>query len=614
MAAAASDVYARLGLGYQSAQECEVFLRSRHIESAMLDDIVKVTCRLASLYMARGEYHAAVAVLHSLDDGDAMRTAKAEKYMTHARNLQMLQRAHYRGDEEVIRECFERLVPSMFKPPPPAKFLSVVDTTDSDESMVDALEPSSEKRSRWWKKKTRRQRPSVLVDPEDEPPAWRMKSWVANLRGPKPPVPPPPPPPSPPSPSPPPPFRPKWTRVDPGGSGPSLWKRERPVKKPRTPRRKKAKAVHPSTTGVNKRHLMRRMTQWTPVLARMRARAIQMPRGRYQDPRQWGTKSLSSSSSSSGSSSDRRSPGLVAMGHWPEDFEMGRRRAALELERQEEMERERRAADVDMKDPSPPPSSSSSSSSSSRRTTIITPLRRRQPFQPLTSNDSRLESMEYEMSPPPVGAGQQSEESQGQSEEAAGTDAEAASILLLISEDTSSVVSSGVAKPAPEPLPAPSTSASLSSSPDPEEWWRAGKGWPPNLPRPSWLGSTSPSSASLSSAAHSAPGTSTGPNIRCQKRGQCSLCEPDHVPDPPPQAAEARTGPASGSAPPRPPKLAPLGTMEPALAYPAELLRIEVLMRLGRLQEAFALVEGLMVLAKAGARHPRVHAADVDQG
>lgn len=89
-------IWDRAGVAYLSTMLCEVFLRC-HAPNAMLDDSLKITCRLASLLASKGKYNESMELLEKFDN-DSLRTWKANKYWQKLRALIKLRRDLHRND------------------------------------------------------------------------------------------------------------------------------------------------------------------------------------------------------------------------------------------------------------------------------------------------------------------------------------------------------------------------------------------------------------------------------------------------------------------------------------------------------------------------------------
>lgn len=86
----------RTGVAFLSTMMCEVFLRC-HAPNAMLDDSLKITCRLASLLASKGKYNEGMELLEKIDN-HSLRTWKANKYWQRLRTLIKLRRDLHRND------------------------------------------------------------------------------------------------------------------------------------------------------------------------------------------------------------------------------------------------------------------------------------------------------------------------------------------------------------------------------------------------------------------------------------------------------------------------------------------------------------------------------------
>lgn len=89
-------VWDRAGVTFLSTMMCEVFLRC-HAANAMMDDSLKITCRLASLLASKGKYNDGMDLLEKMDS-DALRSWKANKYWQKLRALIKLRRDLHRND------------------------------------------------------------------------------------------------------------------------------------------------------------------------------------------------------------------------------------------------------------------------------------------------------------------------------------------------------------------------------------------------------------------------------------------------------------------------------------------------------------------------------------
>lgn len=89
-------VWDRAGVAFLSTMMCEVFLRC-HAPNAMLDDSLKITCRLASMLACKGKYNEGMELLENMDK-DSLRNWKAKKYWQRLRALIKLRRDLHRND------------------------------------------------------------------------------------------------------------------------------------------------------------------------------------------------------------------------------------------------------------------------------------------------------------------------------------------------------------------------------------------------------------------------------------------------------------------------------------------------------------------------------------
>lgn len=89
-------IWDRAGVAFLSTMLCEVFLRC-HAPNAMLDDSLKITCRLASLLASKGRYNEGMELLEKIDNS-SLRTWKANKYWQKLRALIKLRRDLHRDD------------------------------------------------------------------------------------------------------------------------------------------------------------------------------------------------------------------------------------------------------------------------------------------------------------------------------------------------------------------------------------------------------------------------------------------------------------------------------------------------------------------------------------
>lgn len=103
-------VWDRAGVAFMSTMLCEVFLRC-HASNSMLDDSLRITCRLASLQAQKGKYNDAMELLENMDD-NSLRTWKANKYWQKLRALIKLRRDLHRDDLDGAEYLLSQIVQS----------------------------------------------------------------------------------------------------------------------------------------------------------------------------------------------------------------------------------------------------------------------------------------------------------------------------------------------------------------------------------------------------------------------------------------------------------------------------------------------------------------------
>lgn len=103
-------VWDRAGVAFLSTMLCEVFLRC-HAPNAMLDDSLKITCRLASLQASKGKYNDGMELLEKLD-GNSLRTWKANKYWQKLRALLKLRRDLHHDDLDSAEYLLNQIMQS----------------------------------------------------------------------------------------------------------------------------------------------------------------------------------------------------------------------------------------------------------------------------------------------------------------------------------------------------------------------------------------------------------------------------------------------------------------------------------------------------------------------
>ncbi|SPQ19729.1 b5091e30-43dc-4bbc-a460-388954bb0b71 [Thermothielavioides terrestris] len=100
----------RLGLGVLSTMVCDVFLRC-HGRSAVLDDRLKLTCRMAGLLAAKGKYADAFAKLDTIDPS-MLRSAKPDQYWHLYRGILKLRRDLHHNNLESAENLLYQLLQS----------------------------------------------------------------------------------------------------------------------------------------------------------------------------------------------------------------------------------------------------------------------------------------------------------------------------------------------------------------------------------------------------------------------------------------------------------------------------------------------------------------------
>ncbi|KAF3768413.1 hypothetical protein M406DRAFT_336902 [Cryphonectria parasitica EP155] len=89
-------VWDRVGVGILANMLCDMFLRC-HAQNAILDDTLKITCRLAGLLVGAGRYDEGLELLENMDP-DCLHIWKSERYRQKLRALVKLRRNLHRGD------------------------------------------------------------------------------------------------------------------------------------------------------------------------------------------------------------------------------------------------------------------------------------------------------------------------------------------------------------------------------------------------------------------------------------------------------------------------------------------------------------------------------------
>ncbi|KAG8167444.1 hypothetical protein KVR01_003133 [Diaporthe batatas] len=100
----------RVGVAFLSKMMCETFLRC-HAPNVMLDDTLKITCRLASLLATKGKYNEGMQLLENIDE-DSLRTWRAKKYWQNLRALVRLRRDLHRNDLDGVEYLLSQIMQS----------------------------------------------------------------------------------------------------------------------------------------------------------------------------------------------------------------------------------------------------------------------------------------------------------------------------------------------------------------------------------------------------------------------------------------------------------------------------------------------------------------------
>lgn len=103
-------VWDRVGVAFLSKMMCEVFLRC-HAPNAMLDDTLKITCRLASILATKGKYNEGMQFLENINE-DSLRTWRAKKYWQKLRALVKLRRDLHRNDLDGVEYLLSQIMQS----------------------------------------------------------------------------------------------------------------------------------------------------------------------------------------------------------------------------------------------------------------------------------------------------------------------------------------------------------------------------------------------------------------------------------------------------------------------------------------------------------------------
>lgn len=103
-------VWDRAGVAFLSTMMCEVFLRC-HAANAVLDDSLKITCRLASMLASKGKYNESMELLEGMDE-DSLRNWKAKKYWQRWRALIKLRRDLHHNDLDSAEYLLSQIMQS----------------------------------------------------------------------------------------------------------------------------------------------------------------------------------------------------------------------------------------------------------------------------------------------------------------------------------------------------------------------------------------------------------------------------------------------------------------------------------------------------------------------
>ncbi|KAI9855127.1 MAG: anaphase promoting complex subunit 5 [Trichoglossum hirsutum] len=103
-----SSLWSRLGVGSLALDECENFLIC-NASNAPIDDVVKITCRVAFLMALKGRYDDAVAKLDEIETED-MKNLRVYQYWTTFSGLLKLKRQLHRGNLDAATELLSQLL------------------------------------------------------------------------------------------------------------------------------------------------------------------------------------------------------------------------------------------------------------------------------------------------------------------------------------------------------------------------------------------------------------------------------------------------------------------------------------------------------------------------
>jgi len=115
--AMSSAIWGRLGVVHLARQYCDIFL-SCHSSSALFDDTLRFTCRVAHLLAERGHYDEAMEKLDGLDE-NSLRSWKSNQYWLKYRGIIRLKRDLHRNNLDGADQLLSQL-------------LQCADDTDSD--------------------------------------------------------------------------------------------------------------------------------------------------------------------------------------------------------------------------------------------------------------------------------------------------------------------------------------------------------------------------------------------------------------------------------------------------------------------------------------------------
>lgn len=106
--AMSSSVWGRLGVVHLSRQYCDIFL-SCHSSSALFDDTLSFTCRVAHLLAERGRYDEAMEKLDGLDD-NSLRSWTVNQYWLKYRGIIRLKRDLHRNNLDGADQLLSQLL------------------------------------------------------------------------------------------------------------------------------------------------------------------------------------------------------------------------------------------------------------------------------------------------------------------------------------------------------------------------------------------------------------------------------------------------------------------------------------------------------------------------